>query len=435
MDYSNLTPSDFLVKNLGKSTFSSPVRVNTFIREDDRFLFHISEKDVKRCIESNSEMITVEKAGPREFIYFNPAETRAAIVTCGGLCPGINNVIGSITIELLLQYHIPSVIGYRYGFKGIADNSIEPVRLNLDSISDISELGGSFLGSSRGPQDIAKMVDRLVEDKINILFVIGGDGSLRGAEALQNQISNRKENIAIVGVPKTIDNDLNFISKSFGFETAYSKAVESIKCAHTESKGYENGIGIVKVMGRHSGAIAASATISSNEVNFCLIPEVGFKMEGEMGLLDELHRRLLKRGHAVIVIAEGAAQDLIGHGNEKDPSGNVKLKDAGMWLRDEINEYFRKIDFPVTTKYIDPSYIIRSIPAIPSDSLFCTILGQYAAHAGMSGRTSCVIGQWNHYFAILPIHLVIQDRKVVNTRGSIWSSVLETTGQNHPDDF
>ena len=428
MDIKSLNREDFHVTRLGPPQYTSPVRINTFIKEEERFLFDINEETIMSRINNGQPLLTIERGGPREKIFFNPEGTKAAIVTCGGLCPGINNVITSITLELTLQYNIREVLGYRFGFKGIAEN-IQPMILNQDSIAGINERGGSILGSSRGPQNVLSMVRRLIEDNVNILFVIGGDGSMKGADVLFREVQKQGLAISIIAVPKTIDNDLNFISQSFGFQTAYSKAVESIHCAHTESLSYENGIGIVKVMGRHSGAIAASATISTNEVNFCLIPESPLKLLGPDGLFSALHTRLLKRGHAVIVIAEGVGQDIIPHGTETDSSGNRKLVDSGIWLRDQIQMYFDSIDFSCNIKYIDPSYIIRSIPANPNDALFCTFLGQYAAHAGMSGRTGIVIGQWNHYFAHIPIKLVIQGQKLVNIRGSIWSAVLESTGQ------
>jgi len=372
----------------------------------------------------------MERSGPTEMIYFEPAECRAAIVTCGGLCPGINNVIRSITLELLFQYGIKSVIGYRYGFKGVADESIPVYILNTDTIAGISDIGGSILSSSRGPQDIGTMVDRLEKDNINMFFVIGGDGTLKGALEIKKEIKKRNLSISVVGIPKTIDNDLNYISKSFGFQTAYAKAVESIRCVHTESLGTTNGIGIVKVMGRNSGAIACHASISSHDVNYCLIPEVPFTLEGEGGLLKTLENRLKTRHHAVIVIAEGAAQDLIPRINKSDKSGNPKLSDSGIWLKERISEYFTGLNIEHSVKYIDPSYIIRSIPATPDDALFCTILGQYAVHAAMSGRTGVVIGQWNHFFANIPIAAVVRERKLVNIKGSIWRAVLESTGQN-----
>lgn len=430
MDNEPLVQEDFLVDQLGNSTHPSPLSLNIFTPENERFLFDIRESHIKEQLSKGLPLVTLERAGPRQKIFFNPAKTRAAVVTCGGLCPGINNVLRSLTLELLLQYKIVSVIGYRYGYKGIADPSLEPLELTMNSTEGISEKGGSLLGSSRGPQSIPDMVKRLVKDQINILFIIGGDGTMRGAEVIYKEIKKQALPISIVCIPKTIDNDIPYISRSFGFQTAYSKALESIQCVHTESRGFVNGIGIVKVMGRHSGAIAANATISSHEVNFCLIPEVPFKLEGEGGLLKALEKRLKLRGHAVIVIAEGAAQDLIPHGNETDESGNLKLVDSGLWLKEQINSHFHKKAIACTVKYIDPSYIIRSISANADDALFCTILGQYAVHAAMAGRTGIVIGQWNHFFAHLPIKMAISEKKFVNTQGSIWSSVLQTTGQS-----
>ncbi len=422
-----LKPGDLEVDLLGEPHYDSPVRLNSYIGEKERFLFDINPDAVLKKFEANEQICTIERGGPRRKIFFHPETTRAAIVTCGGLCPGINNVIRSITLELLYQYGIASVIGYRYGYKGMADPSIEPRVLNSETTNGISELGGSILASSRGPQEVDKMIDRLESDGINLLFVIGGDGSLKGALALQQRIAERGLKIAIIGIPKTIDNDLNFISKSFGFQTAYSKAVEAIRCAHTESLGTPNGVGVVKVMGRHSGAIACHATLASQVVNFCLIPEIDFQVSN---LLEGLVQRLKKRSHAVIVIAEGVAQDLSNRENRRDASGNLILSDSGVWLKKEIAQYLDRQGIEHNIKYIDPSYIIRSVPASPEDALFCNMVGQYAVHAGMSGRTAVVIGQWNHYFGNIPIRLVVRNRKLVNVNGTIWRSVQESTGQN-----
>lgn len=430
-----LKPEHFKVEKLGEALYDSPVKVNGYVPEEERFLYHINPEIVLAQHEKGEPICTLERSGPREKIYFDHKNTKAAIVTCGGLCPGLNNVIRAISLELLFQYKIKSVIGYRFGFRGVADSSIEPMILNTQSLAGASDRGGSILASSRGPQEVGVMVDRLVKDQVDIFFVIGGDGSLRGAQAIHEEIKKRGLKISVIGIPKTIDNDLNFISKSFGFHTAYSKAVEAITCVHTESLGAPNGIGIVKVMGRHSGAIACNATISSHEVNFCLIPEAGFQLEGKGGLLEALEERLKTRGHAVIVIAEGVMQDKIGDSSKKDASGNVKLADVGLWLKGKLDEHLTKIGLEHTIKYIDPSYIIRSVPASPEDALFCTILGQYAVHAAMSGRTALVIGQWNHFFANIPIELVTHERKIVNTKGTIWRAVMESTGQNQSMEF
>jgi len=424
-----LEQKDFDPRVLGEMKYRSPVDVGTFVDSDDRFAFDISYNKLSADIERGDQILTLERSGPRSQIYFNPSDTRAGIVTCGGICPGINNIIRSVTLELLLQYKIAGVFGYRYGFKGLADQSYPSIPLTPERVSGIHQKGGTVLGSSRGPQDVGKMVDRLQKDNIQILFVIGGDGSLKGAMAIEEEVGRRGLGLAVVAVPKTIDNDLNFMSKSFGFETAYSKAVEAIDCVHTECLSYENSIGIVKVMGRHSGAIAAHASISSHDVNFCLIPEVPFTLEGEGGLLQAIELRLRERSHAVVVVAEGCAQDLIPHEEGHDDSGNLKLADVGLWLKREVGGYLKQKGVSHTIKYIDPSYIIRSIPASPDDALYCTFLAQYAVHAAMAGRTGVVIGQWNHFFANLPIHVVVRERKLVNINGSIWRSVLESTGQ------
>lgn len=421
-----LQPQDLVVDMLGKPEIDSPVRLTSYIGEEERFLFDLNPENLIQQVSAQQELCTIERGGPRKKIFFDPHKTRAAIVTCGGLCPGINNVIRSVTLELLYQYKIISVIGYRFGYKGMADPSIQPMELNSETTNGIGELGGSILASSRGPQEVDKMIDRLLADSIDILFVIGGDGSLKGALALQEGIARRNLKIGVVGIPKTIDNDLNFISKSFGFQTAYSKAVESIRAAHTESLGTPNGIGIVKVMGRHSGAIAAHATISSQIVNFCLIPEFSFELKD---LMEALVKRLEKRSHAVIVIAEGVAQETINKENKRDASGNLILTDSGIWLKGEIAKYLSAAGIEHNIKYIDPSYIIRAIPASPNDALFCSMVGQYAVHAAMSGRTAVVIGQWNHYFGTIPIRLVVGSQKLVNINGTIWRSVLESTGQ------
>ena len=419
---------DFVVNTLGDLPYETPAEIEWFVGENERFLLETNPELLEKQKKEGKEFITIERAGPRKKIHFNPDTSKAAIVTCGGLCPGINNVIYSITCELIYQYKLNSVVGYRFGYQGLIDPE-DPVPLTTENVFKIAQMGGSALSSSRGHQDVSQMVDRLVKDNINLLFLIGGDGTLRGGQHIYEEVTKRGLDIAVVAVPKTIDNDLNFISKSFGFETAYGKAVEALECAHTEATGAPNGVGLVKVMGRHSGSIACHATVASRFANFCLIPEVPFALEGPDGLFEVLKKRLLRRLHAVIVVAEGAGQHLMPATGKTDASGNIKMEDIGIWLRDQISDRFKKDGFPINLKYIDPSYIIRAVPAEPSDALFCTFLGQYAVHAAMSGRTAVVIGQWNSKWAHLPISLVTADRKQVDPAGTVWRAVLETTGQ------
>jgi 6-phosphofructokinase 1 len=433
--------SDLWVKALGPCRFESPVAARLGpgvmhpVGEADRVLLDDQQATLLASAVHASEMPSFELAGPRNRIYFDPARLRAGVVTCGGLCPGINNVIRGIVLELTHAYGCKEIFGFRYGFEGlVARHDRTPVRLGPETVSDIHHEGGTVLGTSRGGQAPGEMVDTLEEMGIGVLFVIGGDGTLRGAMSIVAEIARRKLEIAVVGVPKTIDNDIHFIDRSFGFESAFAAAVEVIRSAHTEAKGAHNGVGLVKLMGRHSGFIACHAALASTDVNFVLIPEVRLALDGEGGLLRALERRLAERAHAVIVVAEGAGQDLCqataGNGApETDASGNVRLKDIGHVLRDRINQYFQKRKMEITLKYIDPSYQIRSVPASPSDSVFCWNLARNAVHAAMAGNTDILIGRWHGRFVHVPLPLATRFRKRVDVNQDLWTSVIEATGQ------
>jgi 6-phosphofructokinase 1 len=376
---------------------------------------------------------TFELAGPRDKIFFDPAALKCGIVTCGGLCPGINNVIRGLVLELTHAYGVRTIWGFRYGFEGMVQRyGHAPMRLDPHLVSEIHRQGGTLLGTSRGGQNPSEMVDTLVELGIGALFVIGGDGTLRGAAAIVAEVERRKLPIAVIGIPKTIDNDIHFIDRSFGFESAFAAGVEAIRGAHVEALGARNGIGLVKLMGRHSGFIACHAALASTDANFVLIPEVPLHLDGERGLLRALEQRLAERAHAVIVVAEGAGQDLCvepGPGGATDASGNVRLKDIGYVLRDRITQHFADKNVELTLKYIDPSYQIRSIPAAPGDSVFCWNMARNAVHAAMAGNTEMLIGQWHGRFVHVPISLATRFRKQVDVNEDLWMSVIEATGQ------
>lgn len=421
------------VDSLGPCTIPSPAGYDFYTQEGSFVLFQTnfnSENDFKTSCYNSNQLLRFEQSGPFEKIYFEPSEVTAGIVTCGGLCPGINDVIRSIYMELHYRYKVNKVLGFRYGYAGLVEkNNIPPIELTHDLVVDIHKEGGSILSSSRGNQDPKEMVDYMIKLGVKILFCIGGDGTLRGAQAIYEEVKRRGEKIAIVGIPKTIDNDINMIHKTFGFSTAFAKAVDAVYSAYTEAKGAPNGIGLVKLMGRHSGFIAANAALASKLVNFVLIPEQDFDLEGEGAFLDELKKRILNRGHAVVIVAEGAGQKYV-ETDGTDASGNKKLGDIGLFLRDEINRYFKKENIPINLKYIDPSYIIRSIPANAEDSVFCGFLGQNAVHAGMAGKTGMVVGIWNNVFTNIPISLAIAERKVLKPeRSYLWRAVLASTGQ------
>ena len=430
---------DLTVRTLGECRIESPLapllatRKQTLhnVDEDDRVLVDDTLAMAAAHGRAVADLPSFEPGGPRRKLFFDPAVTRAGIVTCGGLCPGLNDVIRAIVLELDQHYGVTDVLGFRNGFQGFIDSyGHEPTRLNREVVRDINALGGTVLGTSRGKQDPGLVVDRLVREGINLLFVIGGDGSLRGALGLADEVAARGLPIAVVGVPKTIDNDIPFIDHSFGFQTAFSRATDSIRAASTEARAAPNGVGLVKLMGRHSGFIASYAALAKNDTDFVLIPEVPFKLEGDAGFLAHLRRRVVERGHAVVVLAEGAGQELLQtRATLTDASGNVKLHDIGVLLRERITAHFASAGIELNLRYLDPSYAIRSVPANPYDSVFCLRLGQAAVHAAMAGRTAMVVGRWHGRFVNLPIELVTSSRNTVDPDGDLWLAVLEATGQ------
>ena len=375
------------------------------------------------------QTLRLEEAGPRRELYFDPGKTICAIVTCGGLCPGLNDVIRDIVLEAYHAYKTPSILGIRYGLEGFIPSCNHNVmELTPASVEHIYQFGGTLLGSSRGPQDPAEIVDALERLNVSVLFVIGGDGSMKAASAIAQEVRRRNIRISVIGIPKTIDNDINFVPQSFGFETAVDKATEAIGCAHVEAVGTPNGIGIVKLMGRESGFIAAQAALALREANFVLIPEAPFRLHGKGGLLPALETRLRQRGHAVIIAAEGAGQHLLQRNGARDASGNPVLSDVGSLLRNAISEYLRD-KMPFSLKYIDPSYIIRSVPANANDRVYCGFLGQHAVHAAMAGRTEMVVAKIMDHYVHIPLELVTKKRRKLDIRSGLWRAVLESTGQ------
>ncbi len=372
-----------------------------------------------------------ELAGPREYVYFDPNKTKCAIVTCGGLCPGINDVIRSIVMSCHHTYNVASVLGIRYGLEGfIPKYKHQVIELTPTSVTDIHNFGGTILGTSRGPQNPEEIVDTLERMNINILFVIGGDGSMKAAKKITEEVESRNHKMVVIGIPKTIDNDINFVTQSFGFETAVDAATHALECAHTEATCAKNGIGLVKLMGRESGFIAAQATLSYSVVNFLLIPEAPFKLHGKNGLLSELENRLEKRGHAVIVAAEGAGQHLLEGTGQVDPSGNLLLGDIGTYLSNEIKKYLKNKNISHTLKLIDPSYIVRSVPANSGDRVYCGFLGRYAVDAAMAGKTSVVIAKLMDKFVHIPLDIVTMGRRTLDISSPYWKNVLRATGQS-----
>lgn len=413
------------ITTLGEARFPSPQRRT--VSDQAR----ISSLLVRDPEASPAEELLFELAGPRDRLFFDPRQTRAGIVTCGGLCPGLNNVIRSLFLELHYGYGVQEVLGFRDGYRGLDPaRGQEPFVLTPRFVHAIHKDGGTVLGTSRGPVDVGVAVDHLIRRGVNILFTIGGDGTQRGGNDLFQEARRRGHALAVVGIPKTIDNDVAFVSRSFGYLTSVEQAARILHCAHTEAHSVHNGIALVKLMGRHAGFIAAGATVASQDVNFTLVPEVPLQLDGENGLLAALKQRILQRAHALVVVAEGAGQELLAaSAEERDASGNVKLQDIGPFLRERIEEYFKLEGIPVTLRYFDPSYLIRSVPADAEDSILCDFFARNAVHAAMAGKTGLVIGLLHDAFIHVPIELLASQKKHLDLNGAGWRAVLAATGQ------
>lgn len=418
------------IDTLGECKIDSPFKAQRqkFYSDHDGVIRHSLTRDLEGA-SSIEELEFFQLAGAREKIFFKPKDVTVGIVTCGGLCPGLNDVIRAVTFCALEGYGVKKVLGFQYGYEGLVSKYFHPpIELDTENTDDIHERGGTILKSSRGGQDTQEIVHTLKHYKIDILVTIGGDGTLRGARDIQEEVAKQGLNISVIGVPKTIDNDIALVERSFGFETAVEGAWDVINCAHSEAKAYRHGVGLIKLMGRESGWIAASSAISNSNVNFCLIPESKFDLDGPNGFYEHLRQRLEKKDHAVVVVAEGAGQNLMEQAAETDKSGNKKLGDIGTFLRDGMKEWFAKKNCELNVKYFDPSYSIRSTPANANDSEYCLLLGNNAVHAAMAGKTNMIVGLHSHRLVHLPIP-IIGTRKQVEPDRWVWQTVLQATRQ------
>ena len=413
------------IARLGAPAVASPLRST-----DPDSVIHITiDNELVDEFFTPRELV-FETAGPRERLYFEPIRSTAAIVTCGGLCPGINDVIRSMVKTLHRDYCVPKILGIRHGLRGfVPENGLNVLKLTPDIVASIHESGGTFLGTSRGPQPVETILQTLARLNVDMLFIIGGDGTMKAARAIDAGLRERAAPLSVIGIPKTIDNDINFIPRSFGFETAVDKAVEALRCAQVEAMSVPGGIGIVKMMGRESGFITAHSALAFRDADFVLVPEVRFALHGKGGLLEALEKRLTVNGHSLIVLAEGAGQDLVAVPDQKDASGNQAPGDIAGFLMREIAVYLETRNIPYYFKYIDPSYTVRSGPAGTNDRIYCATLGQHAVHAAMSGRTGMAVAEIVGKFVHLPFELITEKRRKMNPESTLWRSVLACTGQ------
>ncbi len=432
-------PDECTVRSLGEPRITSPLALSRTVgdaladyEEDRYFVRHEVEVEGDGMV---SEGPVFERAGPRKMIYFNPSHVHAGIVTCGGLCPGLNDVIRATVRCLWYRYGVRRITGIRYGYRGfLPDYNLDVINLGPEIVDEIHKAGGTILGSSRGGGErTAEIVDAIERLNLTMVFTIGGDGTQKGALAIANEIEKRKLKVSIVGIPKTIDNDLLWLDRSFGFETAVARAADAVSCAHAEADSYMNGIGLVKLMGRDSGFIAVHTALAAHAANFVLIPEVPFDLDGPSGFLTRLEERMKARHHAVIIVAEGAGQEHLAaaeaSGLGVDASGNRRFADIGLFLKERIEEHFRAAGMEISLKYIDPSYMVRSAAANPVDSVYCERLGGNAVHAAMAGKTAMIVGMVNSKFVHIPIEVATKSRSKVDPEDSLWRDAVESTHQ------
>lgn len=434
-------PSTFCLKMRSPMTenfagvYPSDEEWHGYINNNDRVLLkviHYSSPTSAgaECIDPNCTWVEqwVHRAGPREKIYFKPEDVKAAIVTCGGLCPGLNDVIRQIVITLEI-YGVKKITGIPFGYRGFSDKGVAEMPLSRTVVQNIHLSGGSLLGVSRGGPSVSEIVDNMEEREINMLFVLGGNGTHAGANAIHDECRRRKLKVTVVGVPKTIDNDILLMDKTFGFDTAVEEAQRAINSAYIEAHSAYRGIGIVKLMGRSSGYIAMHASLSSGQIDICLIPEVPFNLHGPHGVLKHLKYLLDNKGSAVLCVAEGAGQNLVESTNAKDASGNIILGDIGVHIQQETRKYFKEIGAPADVKYIDPTYMIRACRANASDAILCAVLGQNAVHGAFAGYSGITVGICNTHYVYFPIPEVIAQPRLVDPNSRMWHRCLTSTGQ------
>jgi 6-phosphofructokinase 1 len=418
---------DFDVKRLKPATLPTPHKFAN--RRGGRQVRYVeeSERVLVEVLAGRGYGLSFERAGPRSLIAYDPARTTAAILTAGGLCPGLNDVIRALVLALEHHYGVQRILGIPYGYAGLMRPFSKDIRpITSDTVRGLSLRPGTILGSGRTVPDVPMMVDTLRAYNIDILFCIGGDGTQTGAHEICEEVAERGLDISVIGVPKTIDNDVQWVEKTFGFDTAVDQAARAVQAAHVEAECAINGVGLVKLMGRDSGFIAAHAALAGSEANYVLVPEVPFEMEGPHGLLAALEKRLEKRRHAVVVVAEGAGKELLAAHNTKNAHHQ---KDIGVFLRDQVKGWFKAQNVPLSLKYIDPSYIIRAAATSSADATFCLQLGHHAVHAAMAGRTDMLVGSWHNVFTHVPIPICVTARKKIDPDGDLWRAVLESTGQ------
>lgn len=401
-----------------------------------------ADVDILRLFEqAGSPPPSFPEAGPRKELCFDPHRVKAAVVTTGGLAPGLNSVVHSIVDRHFNTYELNetlggAVYGIYDGFRGLRDCASNSTTLNPKVTLDWLRQGGSNLGSIRfrDPQGEKHLVDEIAKSitqmAIDILYVIGGDGS----QLIAHKVAQAVPSISVLGVPKTMDNDVLWVRESFGFDTTVEQATHAINALHFEAQSTRR-VGLLQFFGAESGFVAANAALASGQVDLVLIPEAFNNLSDEqlqhywkmlLGHLDDRVKRQAHMPHAIVVVAEGVETALVQQKSRKlgrkgdflellkqDIAGKVRDR-RGRCLEIFVNE---------------PRHYIRSGAANAHDQIFCERLGALAVDNGLAGYTNCMVSHWLTEYVLVPLELVVQGQKSIQTSGMFWRQVETSTGQ------
>jgi len=391
-----------------------------FLNPNEKVLGTILMNDSKAALRSHALDGGAIRGNACKHIWWEPKKVKAALITAGGLCPGLNSIIQGVTNCLWRDYGVRQIVGITAGYNGLSDPAKHPsMLLTPELVEDIHMRGGSILKAGRGGFNAAKICETLRAGGYTHLFVIGGDGTQYAGHLLYVEARKQKLPISVVGVPKSIDNDVLFVDRTFGFDSAVEAAAGVIRNGWVEATSCPNAVGIVKLMGRDAGFVAAHAALASNLVDLVLVPEVEVEMEDVLQFVDAT---LAHKGHMVVVVAEGAGQAHVATG-QKDASGHTVYGDVGVYLRDTLNKHLKPKGG--RTFYIDPSYIIRSVPPTPNDHIYCARLANNAVHTAMRGYTGVCVGAIHNIIVILKSKLIASGKKQLKIKSSTWQSCVQ----------
>ncbi len=327
---------------------------------------------------------------------------KVGILTGGGDCPGLNPVIRAAVRTAIASGFEP--VGIQYGWKGLVESIARPLDLNV--ISGILHRGGTILGTSRtNPYKdkgaLEKLKKNFKEMGLGALIVIGGEDTL----GVANKLS--KEGYKIIGVPKTIDNDLPGTDFTFGFDTAVNIAMEAIDRLHTTAESHQR-IMVVEVMGRHAGWIALHAGIAGG-ADLVLIPEVPVKMKEVVEVIKKRHAR--GKDFSIIVVAEGAKFEgnEVLLGQKLDDFGHVRLGGIGEVLTRKIEEMTG-----FETRVAVLGHIQRGGSATAFDRMLGTRFGAKAVELVKKGEFGKMVALHGNEIVAIPLEESVGKLKTVD---------------------